>query len=121
MYCEFEKTIEGISKYLNSELYPDFNSAQRFAARVLVGRILENSENVKNALLQNGYIRTFGVMDATGAVDVYGMVKSIKNEIKKEEKITFNVPWFGKMTFKPSDVDVLYKTITGEDLIDENN
>jgi hypothetical protein len=116
MKYEFEKVIDGLSKYINDEIYAGMNDLQEFAARVMVGRIINNRENVKEMLINNGFIRTFGIVDAEGMVDVESLANDIKKEIARKEKITFNVPMFGRMTFKPSDVDMLYKDITGEEL-----
>lgn len=117
MKYEFEKVIDGLSKYINDEIYAGMNDLQEFAARVMVGRIINNQENVKEMLINNGFIRTFGIVDAEGMVDVESLANDIKRELSRKEKITFNVPMFGKMTFKPSDVDMLYQNITGEELI----
>lgn len=116
MKYEFEKVIDGMSKYINDEIYSGMNDLQEFAARVMVGRIINNQENVKEMLINNGFIRTFGIVDAEGMVDVESLANDIKREIARKEKITFNVPMFGRMTFKPSDVDMLYQNITGEEL-----
>lgn len=116
MKYEFEKVIDGMSKYINDEIYSGMNNLQEFAARVMVGRIINNQENVKEMLINNGFIRTFGIVDAEGMVDVESLANDIKREIARKEKITFNVPMFGRMTFKPSDVDMLYQNITGEEL-----
>ena len=116
MKHEFEKVINGIAKYIDKEVYPAMNDLQEFGARILVGRILNNQQAVKSALINNGFIRTFGVIDSDGMIDVEELAKEIKTELSKKEKITFNIPMFGKMTFKPSDVDVMYYTIVGKEM-----
>lgn len=122
MKHEFEKVMFGIAKYIDKEVYPVMNDLQEFAARILVGRILNNQQAVKTALMNNGFIRTFGVIDSEGMIDVDELAKEIKNELSKKEKITFNIPMFGKLTFKPSDVDSMYYSITGKEMtLDEIN
>ena len=116
MKYEFEKVIDGMSKYINDEIYAGMNDLQEFAARVIVGRIVNNQENVKDMLINNGFIRTFGIIDNEGMVDVDSIANDIKREIARKEKITFNIPMFGRMTFKPTDVDMLYRHITGEEM-----
>ena len=64
--------------------------------------------------MNNGFIRTFGIIDSEGNIDVEGLAHDIKREIARKEKITLSIPMFGKMTFRPEDVDDLYKKITGE-------
>lgn len=118
---EFEKVIEGISKYINDEMYSRMNDFQEFAARVLIGRFLTNDEAIKESLINNGYIRTFGIIDGDGMVDVDGLARDIKRELERKEKISFTVPMFGKLTFVPNDVNVLYKTITGKEFTNDYN
>lgn len=115
MKYEFEKVIDGLSKYINDEFYSGMADWQEFIARLFVGRFIDNSENVKTTLLNNGFLRTFGIMDSDGMVDVDSLVKDIKRELDKIEKITISVPMIGKMTFTDSDVDTLYKHITGKE------
>ena len=113
---EFEKALDGIVKYIDSELLPKMNDVQEFTARVLIGRVINNTNNIKETITNNGYIRTFGIIDNEGMVDIEGLAKDIKREIIHKGKVAFNVPMFGKMTFVPSDVDVLHKMICGKDM-----
>lgn len=113
MKCEIGKVIDGISKYIDSEIYSGMNDIQEFAARVVIGRLINNKEQVKDYFVNNGFIRTFGFVDGDGMVDVGSLMTDIKKEIERKEKITLSIPMFGKFTFKPSDVDNLYRHITG--------
>ena len=122
MKYEFEKVIDGLSKYINDELLSGMNDWQKFSARLMLGRAINNQETIKNMLIHNGFIRTFGVIDDDGMIDVKDIMKDIRREIEKQEKVSFSIPMFGKYTFSPFDVDNLYKTITGEELsINESN
>ena len=116
MKYSFEKVIDGISKYIDNEVYSNMNDLQEFAARVFIGRFINNEENIKNSFINNGFIRTFGIVDSEGMVDVDSLMKDIKRELSRKEKLTLSIPMFGTLTFIPSDVDTLYQTITGEEL-----
>lgn len=115
MKYKFEKVIEGLSKYIDSEIFPNMNDLQEFAARVLIGRFLNNEENIKEMIMNNGFLKTFGFLDSEGMVDVHTLITDIKRELSKKEKITLTIPMFGKMTFVPSDADAIYRNITGEE------
>ena len=52
-------------------------------------------------------------------VDIEGLQK-ISREITTKGKV-FNVPMFGKLTFVPSDVDVLHKMICGKGMENDYN
>jgi hypothetical protein len=116
MKHEFEIVIEGLLKYINNNIYPGMNELQEFAARVVVGRLTSNTESLKEIITNNGFIRTFGFVDEDGMVDVESVATDIKREIERQEKISFTIPMLGRYTFKPCDVDVLYRTITGKEL-----
>jgi hypothetical protein len=47
-------------------------------------------------------------------VDVDSLSEELKREIARKEKFTVTIPIIGKLTFTPSDVDVLRNTITEE-------
>ena len=113
MKYEFEKVVDGIIKYIDKEMLHEMNDVQEFFARVIVGRVLNNQEQIKRSIMSNGFLRTFGVIDSEG-VDVDGLMEDLKREIQRQEKITFSIPMFGKITFRPSDVDELHKYIVGE-------
>ena len=121
MNYEFEKVLNGIAKYINNEIFPGMNQLQQFAARVALGRILNNEKNIKNMIVNNGFIKTFGIVDEEGMIELESLMHDVKREIARQEKITFDVPMFGKMTFSPTDVDAVYYTITGEELEDRED
>lgn len=121
MKCEFEKVIEGVAQYINSNLYARMNDWQEFIARVFIGRFFENSEAMKEKLINNGFIRTFGVIDAEGHVEVAQLAKDMKREVARKGQLSFDIPMFGKMTFAPDDVNELFRTITGEELTTYEN
>lgn len=116
MRYEFNRVIDGMSRYIDSEIYSRMNDLQEFAARVLVGRFISNEDAVKESLINNGFIRTFGIIDADGMVDVITLAKDIKREIARKGKISFSIPMFGTMSFVPEDADTVFRYITGEEL-----
>ena len=114
MNVPFEKVLDGIAKYIDSEIYAGMNDWQELLARVAVGRVFENREALKTSLVNNGVIRTFAVIDDDGMVDVDGLIRDIKREIERKGSLEIKIPIFGKMKFVPSDVDTLYNTIMRE-------
>lgn len=121
MMYEFNRVIDGISRYIDAEIYSKMNELQEFAARVLIGRFISNEDTVKESLVNNGFIRTFGIIDADGMIDVITLAKDIKREIARKGKISFEIPMFGTMSFVPEDVDSLFRYITGEELQNYEN
>ena len=110
----FEKTINGILKYMNREIFSRMNEWQEMLARVTVSRMIGNTEALKESLMNNGFVKTFSIMDASGNVDVDGLYRDIRAQVERKGKFTFNIPMFGNFAFAPEDIDNLYKTILGE-------
>lgn len=119
MKVKFEAVLDGAAKFLDKEVYPGMNDWQQIIARMFVGRIFNSREAIKAAVVNNGFIRTFGIVDENGDVDVESLAIDLKNEIQRKEKLTFTIPLYGNLTFRPTDVDSLYEMITGEKLITE--
>ena len=113
MAYKFERVVDGIVKYIDNEIYPGMNDLQELVARLAVARIVNSEESIKKALENNGVIRTFGIIDGEGMVDIDSLMKDIKKEMERKGSLVVSIPMFGKLNFKPSDVDVLYKYITG--------
>lgn len=114
MLYKFEKVVDGVSKYINSEIYSGMNDVQEFVSRIVVGRVLENQESIKKALMDNGIIRTFGFVDSEGMVDVDALMLDIKREIERKGKLELHIPMIGKLTFVPDDVAILHGFIKGD-------
>lgn len=121
MKHSFERVIEGIAQYINTHLYSKMNDWQEFVARVFIGRFFENTEVIKTKLVENGFIRTFGVIDSDGNIEVVQLARDMKREIARKGSLSFDIPMFGKMTFAPADVDELFKIITNEELANYEN
>ena len=121
MKYKFETVIDGIAKYVNKEIYSNMNELQEFIARVFIGRFLSSEDQMKALVVNNGFLRTFGVVDSDGMIELEPLMRDIKREIERKEKLTIDIPMFGKMSFVPSDVDELYAVITeGETNYAEN-
>ena len=110
---EFNRVIDGFARYLNKNLYANMNDWQEILARIAVGRIIGNPEELKKSLAENGIVRTFAIMDSDGNVDLEPLARDLKREIERKGKLTVNIPMFGKISFVASDIDEIYREITG--------
>ena len=112
MKYKFEKVLDGIADFINEEIYSGMNDWQELLARITIGKALGNNQALKDALVNNGFIRTFGIIDSEGMIEVDTLISDIKNEISKKGKLVVTIPMFGTMTFKPEDADKLKEHIT---------
>lgn len=114
MYYNFGTVLDGISRYINSEIISGMNDVQEIVARIAVGRVIEHQSEIKEKLSNNGIIRALGIMDCDGDINVDVLFKELKSEIERKGKIAIVIPMFGKITFMPNDVDTLKCYIIGE-------
>lgn len=108
---EFEKVLNGIIKYLNNEIYSNMNDWQEMLARIAVSRIIGNSENLKEMLITNPFIKTFAIIDEDGMIDVDGLMRDIKSQLQEKGKISITIPVIGKFTFSMNDAEILHNMI----------
>ena len=108
---EFEKVVRGILKYLDREIYTGMNDWQEMIARIAIGRIFGDEKALKNTLMNNGFVRTFSIIDNNGKVDVDGLIRDIKKQIETKGKLEINIPMLGKFSFVAEDADCLHKYI----------
>ena len=121
MRCEIKKVIYGINRYMNDNIYEGMADWQEVLARTFIGSVLGSEEQIVENLKSNGLLKTFAIIDENGMADISNIAISLKREIERKEKISVKIPVIGKYTFNGEDVNVLYKCITGEELVDEED
>ena len=109
----FNQVLDGLARYLNKNFYPNLDDFREVVARIAVGRILQNPENLKQSLSGNGIIRTFAIMNSDGDIDLEPIMKDLKREVERKGKMTVEIPLFGKVSFTGDDISEIYREITG--------
>lgn len=113
MKVKFETVVDGINRYLDREIYKNLNDLQEFVARLAVGRINQNTEAIKVALMNNGFAKTLCLVDSDGMVEIDALLHEVRKEVERKGHIQVEIPMIGKITFCPADVDVLREHIYG--------
>lgn len=108
---KLEKVVNGILRYLNAEIYSSMNDWQEMLARIAVSRMVGNTEQLKQMLANNAFVKTFAIMDSNGDVDVDGLARDLRTQIAEKGKMSFSLPMFGNFTFTADDVDKLHRYI----------
>ena len=113
MKVSFEHVLDGINRYVDREIYSKLNNVQELFMRIVFGRINQNSEIIKNNLMNNGFVKTLCIIDSDGMVDVERLLQDVRREIERQGSIEIEIPFIGKLTFSPADVDSLHNEIVG--------
>lgn len=114
MTYKFESVVDGLYRYIDHEIMTNMNDLQEIVARIAIGRVAENQEKIKQSLMSNGVIRSFGIMDSEGFVDVDSLARDLKREIDRKGKVSVSIPMIGRLTFNGQDIDTIKQYITGE-------
>lgn len=114
MTMKFEKVLDGISKYIDGEIYAGLNDWQEIVARMFVGRILGNREVLKQKIIENPILMSFALIDADGNMDVDHFLGDLKQVISQKGGLKLTIPMFGNLKFVDTDVDQLRKYITND-------
>lgn len=120
MSVKFETVLDGTAKYIDKYICGSLNDWQDIMIHMVMGRIFDNRESIKNMLINNGFARAFAVIDEGGNIDIERLLQELKTELQRKEKLVISVPFMGKLTFIPADVDTLKKIIM-EGSENENN
>lgn len=110
---EFEKMLDGLIKYIDEKFIVNMNNLQEIGVRIILGEVYDNRGKIKELLLNNGIVKTFGYIDNEGNIDIEKLMNRLKKEIQNKGKLEITVPMYGKMIFTPEDVDEIYNYIRG--------
>lgn len=122
---EFNRVIDGLLRYINKNIFPKMMPEQKAIVRTVLGMGLEKIENIKPLLIENPFIKTFGIINSNGEVDVDFVLKHLKKGIEEEGKVIvkmplIKIPFIGEInllgnsiTFTSTDIDDIYREITG--------
>lgn len=108
---QFDKVISGISKYIEHEIYPNMTDWQEILARMAVTRFMTNKDNLKAELIKNPFVRTLGLMDERGEIDVNGLMADLKAQVSAKGKVEIHIPLFGTFSFTNPDLDKMHRMI----------
>ena len=113
MLVTISQVEAGIAAYMDKELaskFPD-NSVEKMLIGFTTARAIQRYSQKLIALKDSEVDKLIGIFDSDGKIDV----DSLRDDLKKaipESGIKKELPLIGTITFKPDDVDVLYKYIT---------
>lgn len=108
---QFEKVINGISKYIEREIYPNMTDWQEILARMAVTRFMSNKDNLKAELIRNPFVSMLNLVTESGEVDVNGIMADLKSQVAAKGKIEIHIPLFGTFSFTAPDLDKLHRII----------
>jgi hypothetical protein len=110
---EYNKVINGLSKYIDTEIVDKITGWQKWVIGGGLGIALSNGTNIFNQLKDNEFVKMLNVIDDKNRINVDKIYKEIKKQAQKSA-ITFNAPMIGAITLNEQDVDKIYEFIKNE-------
>ena len=108
---EFERLLSGLVRYINGVIMPTMNDVQKMVVRLFLSRILRSGKEIKTALSNNSFIKTFGFMSEDGRVDAEGLLEDLKRVFAENPTLEVQIPMYGVMRFNAEDVDVIRRYV----------
>jgi hypothetical protein len=107
---EYSKVLNGITKYIDTEIVDKIEGWQKWVIGSGIGIALSNSTNLFNQLKDNEIVKMLGIINEENKIDIEKIYKEFKNQAKKGS-ISFEVPLVGTLTLNEQDVDKIYDFI----------
>lgn len=106
-----DQVQRGIARYLDEEFTAKLGGWQKWVFGAASAMFLENFSTTAQRVRDNEMVKTFGVFDEAGNVDVEKLYRYFKAQAEKSP-VTFTIPLIGPVTMNAQDVDRLYACIT---------
>lgn len=110
---DYNKVINGIAKYIDTEIVDKILGWKKWVVGSGLGLALSNSTNVFNQLKNNEFVKMLNIIDKDNKIDVDKIYKELRKQAKKSS-ITFEVPMVGSITLNDQDIEKLYELIKNE-------
>jgi hypothetical protein len=108
----YTQVYNGISKYLESDIVSKINGWQKWVVGAGMSMALAKGNEIFEKLKESEMIKTLGLIDDEGNINVDEAYKYLKEQAEKST-ITINNAITGPITFDKTDVDRLYSFIKG--------
>lgn len=108
---EYSQVINGIAKFVDTEMLTKMTGIQKWVAGSGIGILLSKGANTFSTLKQNEYVKMLGIVDENDKIDIDTIYTELKKQAQKCNAVV-DLPMLGTITLNESDVDRLYQLIT---------
>lgn len=104
---QFDRVVNGVVKYIETEMYPKVGNLQQFGLGIFVGRLARDTSILKNM----EFVKLLKIVDENDEVDIDMLKEDIMMQINKVGKLDMDIPFIGRFTFNPADAEMLFRKI----------
>ena len=106
----FNKVLNGLSKYVDSEIVSKLNGWQKWVVGGGLGIYLSNANNIYHDLKEKEFVKMMGIIGENDEIDIDKIYHEMKKQAEKTS-ITFDLPFIGTITLNEQDIDKMYEHI----------
>lgn len=110
---EISKVINAAFEYLEENMVPGMNDLQEIAFFAVKESVMEESQNLMDAVTKNPLYRAIAAVDKNGDVDTERLCNRIRKAIERKGGVELDVPLYGKIRFTPEDIDKIEAKLNG--------
>lgn len=110
---EISKVINAAFEYLEENMIPGMNDLQEIAFFAVKESVMEESQNLMEAVTKNPLYRAIAAIDKNGDVDTERLCNRIRKAIERKGSVELDVPLYGKIRFTPEDIDKIEAKLNG--------
>ena len=104
---KFEHAVERLARYVEKAVLPTMSNLQKIGIRTFIGMIKANPEAYKKKILDDPLFKWILIEGDKGEIDVESVVCGLRDAVNKEGFAVIDSKMFGKMTFRPADIEEL--------------
>lgn len=102
---KIEKILDGLSKYIEANMFPTMVNWQRIAARTVIARAKKKPEIIGKIMPALNFLE---YANESQEIDIDDFVEDFSEAVRAEGFFELSIPFLGlKYKFLPSDVDEL--------------
>ena len=109
---KFEHVVDRLSKYIEKNVMPTMNNLQKIGILTFIGMIKHNPQAYKQKIMDDPLFKWLIVENDQGEIEIEGLICGLRDAVNKEGMAILDTKMFGKMTFRPSDIEELKRYLT---------
>lgn len=113
MYSK-DDVITGIIRYADNEVLPRMDLRGKIVLGSMISYASIKADQIIGYATKNELIKTLGIVDEIGQIDVDGIINSLTPNIEKYGGVVINIPMAGEIRLSSSDIVTLHRYIKHE-------
>lgn len=105
----YAQVKQGLTGYITNEIIAKMAGWQQWVAGAFTALAVNRADVIFDQLRQNAMVKTLGIIDQSGMIDLDALYQAFKTQAK--EPITIALPALGNLTLSATDIDLIYQYI----------